>query len=84
MRFADTTLLDAAINGTASEITVAYSALATGETFEIVAHSVFLPRPRISVSGPEGIQVTFDWQAAQDPVLGRMCTATLVNDVAAY
>jgi len=84
MRFADTTLLDAAIDGTASEITVAYSALATGETFEIVAHSVFLPRPRISVSGPEGIQVTFDWQAAQDPVLGRMCTATLVNDVSAY
>ena len=23
---------------------------------------------------------TFDWQAASDPVLGRMCTVTLTND----
>jgi hypothetical protein len=30
------------------------------------------------------VQATFEWQAARDSVLGRMCTATLVNDVADY
>jgi hypothetical protein len=30
------------------------------------------------------MQATFDWQAARDPILGRMCTATLINDVETY
>jgi len=47
-------------------------------------HAVYLPRPRIEISGPQGVQATFDWQAARDPVLGRMCTATLVNDIETY
>jgi hypothetical protein len=38
-----------------------------------------LPRPRIEISGPQGVQATFDWQAASDPGLGRMCTVTLTN-----
>ncbi|MGX0903143.1 hypothetical protein ACSSV8_001712 [Roseovarius sp. MBR-79] len=44
----------------------------------------YLPRPRIDISGPQGVQATFDWQAARDSVVGRMCTATLVNDVETY
>ena len=44
----------------------------------------YLPRPRIEISGPQGVQATFDWQAARDSVVGRMCTATLVNDVETY
>jgi hypothetical protein len=40
--------------------------------------------PRIEISGPQGVQATFDWQAARDSVVGRMCTATLVNDVETY
>ena len=47
-------------------------------------HAVYLPRPRIEISGPQGVQATFDWQAARDSVVGRMCTATLVNDVETY
>jgi hypothetical protein len=30
------------------------------------------------------VQATFDWQAARDAALGRMCTATLINDIEAY
>jgi hypothetical protein len=30
------------------------------------------------------VQATFDWQAAKDGTLGRMCTATLVNDIESY
>jgi hypothetical protein len=43
-------------------------------------HAVYLPRPRIEISGPQGVQATFDWQAARDSTVGRMCTATLINN----
>lgn len=83
VRFADTVLLDQARDGTPTSLTFGYQA-ATGERFQLVAHAVYLPRPRISNTGPAGVQVTFGWQAAIDPVLGRMCTVTLQNDVASY
>lgn len=83
MRFADNTLLTQAINGEACEMTFAY-ALPGGESLSFVAHAVYLPRPRVEIPGPQGVQVTFDWQAALDPIVGRMCTVTLFNDVAAY
>jgi hypothetical protein len=44
----------------------------------------YLPRPRIEISGPQGVQATFDWQAARDSTLGRMCTVTLINDIEEY
>lgn len=82
MRFADTTLLDQALAGEACELTFAYE---FGQyKFELVAHAVYLPRPRVEIPGPQGVQVTFDWQAALDPVAGKMCTATLVNEVDDY
>ncbi|WP_354540154.1 hypothetical protein [Roseovarius sp. MBR-6] len=56
----------------------------SGESFTFTVHAVYLPRPRIDISGPQGVQATFDWQAARDSVVGRMCTATLVNDVETY
>ena len=83
VRFADQTLVDQAINGTASEIEIGYSLL-SGESFTFTVHAVYLPRPRIEISGPQGIQATFDWQAARDGVVGRMCTATLVNNTTEY
>jgi hypothetical protein len=30
------------------------------------------------------VQATFDWQAAKDSIVGRMCTVTLMNGVEAY
>jgi hypothetical protein len=30
------------------------------------------------------VQASFDWQAARDATLGRMCTITLVNDMEGY
>ena len=47
-------------------------------------HAVYLPRSRIEIAGPQGVKAMFDWQAARDAGLGRMCTATLVNDVEGY
>ena len=83
VRFADQTLVTQAINGEACEMEFAY-VLPSGESFTFTVHAVFLPRPRIEISGPQGVQATFDWQAARDSVVGRMCTATLVNDVETY
>ena len=78
-----TTLVTQAINGEACELEFAY-ALPSGESFTLTVHAVYLPRPRIEISGPQGVQATFDWQAARDSVVGRMCTATLINDIEEY
>ena len=83
VRFADQTLVTQAINGEACELEFSYT-LPTGESLTVTAHAVYLPRPRIEISGPQGVQATFDWQAASDPVLGRMCTVTLTNDREVY
>ncbi len=83
VRFADQTLVSQAINGDPAEIEFAY-ALPSGESLRLTIHAVYLPRPRIEISGPQGVQATFDWQAARDSTLGRMCTATLINDVESY
>jgi hypothetical protein len=79
VRFADQTLVTQAINGEACELEFSYK-LPTGESLTLTALAVYLPRPRIEISGPQGVQATFDWQAASDPVAGRMCTVTLTND----
>ena len=55
-----------------------------GESFTFTAHAVYLPRPRIEIAGPQGVQASFDWQAARDTTLGRMCTATLINGIEEY
>jgi hypothetical protein len=83
VRFADQTLVTQAINGDPCELEFGYS-LPSGESFTFTVHAVYLPRPRIEISGPQGVQATFDWQAARDSTLGRMCTATLINDVEMY
>ncbi len=83
VRFADQALVNQAIAGDPCELEFAYG-LASGEAFTFTAHAVYLPRPRIEIAGPQGVQASFDWQAARDAAVGRMCTATLVNDVEEY
>lgn len=83
VRFADTTLLDQAVGGSACSLRFAYE-IDSDNSFELVAHSVYLPKPRIQIEGPGGVQATFAWQAALDSVEGCMCTATLVNDMADF
>jgi hypothetical protein len=45
---------------------------------------VFLPRPKYAVSGPGGVEASFDWRAAFDDVEGTMLRARLLNDVPDY
>jgi hypothetical protein len=83
VRFADTTLVTQAIDGDPCELEFAWS-LGANASFTFTAHAVYLPRPRIEIPGPQGIQATFDWQAAKATNPARMCTAVLVNTVATY
>lgn len=81
VRLADTTLLDAAADGTAMELEFSFTVSAT-KKLVLTAHKVFLPRPQRSISGPGGVQASFSWQAAKG--VTRMLTAVLSNDVASY
>ena len=64
VRLKDQTLVTQAINGEACEMEFAY-VLPSGESFAFTVHAVYLPRPRIEISGPQGVQASFDWQASK-------------------
>ena len=83
VRFSDTTLVTQAIDGSPCELEFNYS-LGANASFTFTAHAVYLPRPRVEISGPQGIQATFDWQAALAADPGRMCTVVLTNSLAGY
>jgi hypothetical protein len=83
VRFADQVLLNQAIAGAPCELEFAYT-VGVDTAFTLTAHAVYLPRPRLPLQGPGGVQASFAWQAALDSVAGQMCTATLVNDQADY
>ena len=83
VRFADTALLDKATSGEPVALEFAYIISAT-EKLVIEAHEVYLPKPKRAISGPGGVQASFDWRAANNIVAGRMMTVTLTNDVEEY
>jgi len=82
-RFKDTVLRDLATNGTPIDLTYGWR-ISLAARLQFVFHEVYLPRPKMSRSGPGGISETYDWQGAKNAAAGRACTATLVNDVASY
>ena len=83
LRFADMVLMNQAIAGGPCELEFAYT-LTSGESLTVTAHAVYLPRPRVEISGPQGIQASFDWQAARGSSPARMATITLVNNTEEY
>ena len=83
VRFADTTLMDQALNGTSASLEFSW-VISANVSLTITAHAVYLPRPRVEIQGPQGIQASFDWQAAYDSVAGQMCTIVLKNQVGNY
>lgn len=82
-RFSDTTLLDAATSGAPLEIAFGYVRDAD-TSLVFTAHEVYLPRPKLAISGPGGEQVAFGFQCAKNDAAGRMLTVVLKNDIAAY
>jgi hypothetical protein len=83
VRFADTTLLDQAVSGDDCELSFGWT-IDADKSLLITVHSVFLPRPKLPISGPAGVQAAFSWQAAKDAAVGKTCTVELINDVSTY
>ena len=83
VRFRDTVLLDQATAGTPVELDFGWTTDAN-RSLVFKVHAVYLPKAKTPVTGPNGIQAVFNWQAARDATLGRTATVTLVNDVTSY
>ena len=87
LRFADMTLLNDAINGNAISLQLQYQFPgldANNYLLNWTFHSVYLPRPKMQISGPGGVQAAFNWEAAYNDSLSKSVTVTLKNDVSAY
>ncbi len=80
VRFADTTLVDKASSGTPVDLEFSYT-LTAGLILRLIAHEVYLPKPKLSVDGPGGVQASFDFQGAFNATEGKMLTAQLINDL---
>ena len=83
VRFDGQTLVAEAMNG--NPVTLEY-----GFTFEggfalrFELPRVFLPKPKYAISGPGGIEASFDWRAAYDEAEGTLLRVSLSNDVSSY
>jgi hypothetical protein len=82
-RLADETLLAQALSGAPCALQFGWT-LSASQSLIITAHAVYLPHPRTSIPGPNGLQVEFAWQAAKAASPARMMTAVLTNSVASY
>lgn len=80
VRFKDMTLLDQATSSDPCELDFGWAVNAFGLVFAVPR--VFLPAAKRPISGPNGIQAQFNWQASG--ALANSVTATLTNDVASY
>lgn len=80
VRFSDTALIDKAAGGTPVDLAFSYT-LSAGFKLSLTAHEVYLPKPKLAVQGPGGVQASFDFRGAKNDAQGRMLTATLLNDL---
>jgi hypothetical protein len=83
LRFKDTVLRDTASSGLPVDLSYNWNSGANA-SLTFTFHRVFLPKPKVPITGPGAIQATYDWQAAKSASVGRAVTITLVNDVASY
>jgi hypothetical protein len=77
VRFADMTLIDLAADGTPVDLEFAYT-LSAQAKLVLTAQEVYLPKPKLAVEGPGGVQASFDFRGAKNTA-GRMLTITLTN-----
>jgi Phage tail tube protein len=70
VRFADTTLIDLAAGGTPVDLEFAYT-LSAQAKLVLTAHEVYLPKPKLAVEGPGGVQASFDFRGAKNSAASR-------------
>ena len=83
VRFDGMTLVSEASNGDPVVLDYGFS-MVEGWELKFELFRVFLPKPKYSVSGPGGVEASFDWRAANDDISGTMLRTSLLNDVVSY
>jgi hypothetical protein len=79
-RFADTTLIDLAADGTPVDLEFAYT-VSVQATLVLTGHEVYRPKPKLAVEGPGGVHASFDFRGARNTAAGPILTVTLTNDL---
>jgi hypothetical protein len=82
-RYGDNTLVDVGINNSNFELELAYT-INAGKKLVWTFHKIFLQRAKLPVSGPGGVQQSFNWEAAYSSGDSASVTCALYNDVASY
>ena len=75
--------MDAARAGTPVDLEMAYT-IDANNSLIIECFEVYLPKPKRSISGPGGVEASYDFQGAKDALEGCMVKVTLTNDVVNY
>ena len=83
VRFDGATLVAEAANGDPVGLEYGFS-FVDGYALRFELPRVFLPKPKYSVTGPGGVEASFDWRAAFDDTEGTMLRVRLLNDVTTY
>jgi hypothetical protein len=83
VRFDGATLVAEAANGDPVSLEYGFS-FVDGYSLRFELPRVFLPKPKYSVTGPGGVEASFDWRAAFDDAEGTMLRVHLLNDVPSY
>ena len=81
VRFDGQTLVGEASDGEPVALEYGF-AMVEGWELKLELFRVFLPKPKYSVSGPGGVEASFDWRAALDDSSGTMLRASLLSDIA--
>ena len=79
----DNDLMNKARAGIPVDLEFGYE-LSETQKITIICHEVYLPKPKRSISGPGGIECSYDFQGAKEQTLGKMMTVILINNEEAY
>ena len=83
VRYGDNELMNKARAGEPVDLEFGYE-LSENQKLTIICHEVYLPKPKRSISGPGGIECSYDFQGAKEQTLGKMMTVILINNEEAY
>lgn len=83
VRFDSTTLLDQANAGTSCDLDLLWE-IDSNKSLAIAVPRIFIERPKLPVSGPNGIEQTYSFIAAKQSNGDPMMTAVLTNSRADY
>jgi len=82
-RFADSSLISDAIANTAVALEFGYT-ISAAKSLIITFPRVFLSAPKKPISGPNGVELAIDFQAADDATLACLMQVVLKNQIASY